>query len=550
MSQRKVLVTSALPYVNNVPHLGNLIGSTLSADVYARYCRLKNYQVLYVCGTDEYGTATETRALEDKISPQELCDKYHKLHRDIYEWFELSFDKFGRTTTELHTKLCQEIFSKLYRNGYIIEGNVEQYYCEKCSRFLADRYVIGTCPHCSRTAKGDQCESCTKLLSPDQLIGPSCKLCKSNPIKRTSDHLFLDLPKLQPSLEKWFTTVSSEWPVNVKQITQSWLNEGLKPRCITRDLQWGVPVPTEVLDEKIRHKYQGKVFYVWFDAPIGYLSITEDVANWWQNKDVKLVQFLGKDNIPFHSLLFPAYLLGTHVDYKLVDYLATTEYLNYEDAKFSKSEKTGIFGDNVMETGIPVEIWRYYLLSVRPETSDTVFQWKDLQAKTNNELSDNLGNFVNRVLKFLVDGTVPICGSLSDSDKQLIVDVDQLVTKYILALESVSLRDGLRIVMNISKLGNDFMQKQQPWKQSKERQDAIMYLLTNLTGLLATLLQPYMPSVSRKIFNQLNIAPVTHLNDKWTFIIPALHKISKPEPLFSKISDEQINQFKTLYGKK
>ncbi|KAJ1941196.1 methionine--tRNA ligase mes1, partial [Linderina pennispora] len=396
--QKNVLITSALPYVNNVPHLGNVIGSTLSADVFARYSRVRGNNTLYICGTDEYGTATETKALEEGVSCQELCDKYHALHAEVYKWFDLSFNHFGRTSTPKQTEIVQDIFLKAHNNGYIIENEMTQLYCEKCERFLADRYVEGVCPYCSyEDARGDQCDKCGKLINAVDLIEPRCKLDSNRPVVRDSKHLFLDLEKLQPQCEE-FVRKSSEagqWSQNGVTITNTWLKEGLKPRCITRDLKWGVPVPLEGFDSK--------VFYVWFDACVGYPSITanytDDWEKWWKNPDnVKLYQFMGKDNVPFHTVVFPSSEIASGDNWTFLHHISTCEYLNYETGKFSKSRGVGVFGNNAQETGVPADVWRYFLLANRPETADTIFTWTDFVARNNNELLANIGNFVNRVI--------------------------------------------------------------------------------------------------------------------------------------------------------
>jgi len=401
--RRNILITSALPYVNNVPHLGNIIGCVLSADVFARYCRIRGYNIIYICGTDEYGTATETKAMEENCSPKEICDKYHAIHRDVYKWFDISFDHFGRTSSPQQTEICQAIFNKLWENEWLSENTMQQLYCESCQKFLADRLVDGTCPTpgCNyESARGDQCEKCGKLLNPTELIDPKCKVCRNTPDIRGTNHLFLELPLLREQLEKYISemSVARNWSQNAIQATNAWLKEGLRPRCITRDLKWGVPVPHE--------KYKEKVFYVWFDAPIGYISITAcytpEWEKWWKNpENVELYQFMGKDNVPFHTVMFPSTLLGTGENWTLMKTISVTEYLNYENGKFSKTKGVGVFGNDAKDTKIPPEVWRYYLLTNRPEVSDTLFTWGDLQAKLNSELLSNLGNFINRVLSFI-----------------------------------------------------------------------------------------------------------------------------------------------------
>ena len=400
-NKRNILITSALPYVNNVPHLGNVIGCVLSADVFARYCRLRGYNSIYIAGTDEYGAATEMKALEEKCTPQEICDKYYKLHKHIYDWFDIDCDNFGRTTTPEQTQIAQDIFLKLQANKFLFNDTLEQYFCESCKTFLADRFIRGKCPLCSfLDAKGDQCDGCGKLLNPTELVDPKCQICNKHPVLKKAKHVFIDLPLLQENLEKWVAKASEAgfWNNNSKTTTQSWIKTGLKARCITRDLKWGTPVPLE--------EFKDKVFYVWFDAPIGYLSITatytKNWEKWWKNPEqVKLYQFMGKDNIPFHTVIFPCTLIGTKENWTMLHHISTTEYLNYEDGKFSKSRKVGVFGDNAIETGIPSEIWRFYLLINRPEKADTLFTWKDFGVKINNELLMNIGNLSQRSCKLL-----------------------------------------------------------------------------------------------------------------------------------------------------
>jgi methionyl-tRNA synthetase len=511
--KRNVLITSALPYVNNVPHLGNIIGCVLSGDVFARYCRLRGYNVVYICGTDEYGTATETKAIEENSTPQQICDKYHAIHKEVYDWFNISFDEFGRTSTPQQTKICQEIFTKLIENNWLSDNTMQQLFCENCNRFLADRLVEGTCPllDCNYdSARGDQCEKCGKLLNPTELRDPKCKVCNKTPHVRDTEHLFLELPLLKEKLEEYINVMSVAgcWSQNAIQATYAWLKEGLKSRCITRDLKWGVPVPLE--------KFKDKVFYVWFDAPIGYVSITScytsDWELWWKNpENVELYQFMGKDNVPFHTVMFPSTLIGTGENWTLMKNISVTEYLNYETGKFSKSKGVGVFGNDAKDTNIPSEVWRYYLLTNRPEVSDTMFTWVDLQAKLNTELLNNLGNFINRVLSFIAKPQGTGYGSIiSDSPgaeshsltQTLSEKISKLVDQYIEAMEKVKLKQALKIGMSISSEGNAYLQESQFWKLYKNDKDScniVMRTSVGLVYLLSCLLQPFMPSFSLKV---------------------------------------------------
>ncbi|XP_048054649.1 methionine--tRNA ligase, cytoplasmic isoform X1 [Megalobrama amblycephala] len=559
--KRNVLLTSALPYVNNVPHLGNIIGCVLSADVFARYGRLRGWNLLYVCGTDEYGTATENKAREEGLTPQEICDKYHTVHAAIYQWFQIDFDFFGRTTTERQTEIAQDIFWRLHERGFLLEDTVEQLRCESCQRFLADRFVEGVCPHCHYPeARGDQCDKCGRLINAVELRNPQCKVCKETPVIRSSKHLFLNLPKLEDELEQWLekSIGSGDWTLNARHITRSWLRDGLKPRCITRDLRWGTPVPHQ--------DYKEKVFYVWFDAPIGYLSITANYTDqwekWWKNpQQVELYNFMAKDNVPFHSVVFPCSLLGAQDNYTLVNNLIATEYLNYEDTKFSKSRGVGVFGDMAKDTGIPSDVWRFYLLYLRPEAQDSAFSWADMALKNNSELLNNLGNFINRAGMFVskfFDGCVPEM-ILNEDDKRLIAQVCWELKQYIQLLDKVRIRDALKCILNISRHGNQYIQVNEPWKKIKggdgdrQRAGTVTGVSVNVACLLSAVLEPYMPTVSHTIRAQLQAPPTcasAMLQGAGTFIctLPAGHRIGTVSPLFQKLENEQIEALRKKFG--
>ena len=551
MGERNILITSALPYVNNVPHLGNIVGCVLSADVYARFARLRGYNVLYICGTDEYGTSTETKAVEEGITPRQICDKYNKLHEEIYKWFNISFDKFGRTTTEEQTEIAQDIFWSLHKEGYTMQDSVDQLYCTHCLRFLADRFVEGECPLCGyEDARGDQCDACGKLINASELILPRCKICARCPEVRTSNHLFLDLPKLEGRLTNWLEESSEKWSNNARIIAKSWVKGGLQPRCITRDLKWGTPVPLE--------GFQDKVFYVWFDAPIGYISITaqytEHWEKWWKNPDnVEYWQFMAKDNVPFHSVVFPCTMLGTNQNWTMVNRLMSTEYLNYEDAKFSKSRGIGVFGNDAQETGIPADVWRFYLMYMRPESQDSAFKWEDLMMKNNSELLANLGNFINRATKFTKDNfnsTIPEM-NLNNDDWEMVARVNQELSNYISLLEDAREREAITSVFSISRLGNQLMQHNTPWKLVKgspmelSRAGTVVGLSVNLACLLSVLVQPYLPTLSAKLQDQLK-APTTVnvIPEQFHMMLPPGHKIGEPSPLVEEIKAATIAQLK------
>lgn len=560
--KNNILITSALPYVNNVPHLGNVIGSVLSADVFARYCKARGYPTLYVCGTDEYGTATETKAIEEGVTPEQLCDKYNKLHKEVYDWFEIEFDHFGRTPTQQQTDIAQDIFNKLNDNGYLEERETTQPYCEKHKGFLADRFVEGECPLCAYPdARGDQCDKCGHLLDPLDLKNPKCKLDGATPEARKTKHVFILLDKLQEAVGQWSEKSSTEggWSENGINITKSWIREGLKPRGITRDLKWGTAVPLP--------GYEDKVLYVWFDACIGYVSITatytEHWEKWWRNPEqVKLYQFMGKDNVPFHTVVFPCSQLGTKDKWTMLNHLSTTEYLNYERGKFSKSRGVGVFGNSAKDTGIAADVWRYFLLLRRPETSDTEFEWDGFIAANNNELVANFGNFVNRILKYVnsanYDSVVPAPPKLSeDSDlykalEQHKADVNAKLKEYRDAFEGVHLKQALITARELSSLGNRLLQENKLdnnlFANERERCDAVVYLAVNHVHLLASAIAPYLPATTRAILAQLQTELLIIPNEWQANSIHGGHRIGKAAHLFKTIKPEKEKEWRELFG--
>ncbi len=543
---KKRLITSALPYVNNIPHLGNLT-QVLSADVFARFCRSRGYETLYICGTDEYGTASETRALQEGVTPRELCDRYHKIHSEIYKWFNISFDYFGRTSTPKQTEIVQHIFNAVDKNGYITEKETEQLYCPNCKRFLADRYVTGTCPKCGfEGARGDQCDSCGSLLDPTELINPKCSVCGHTPEIRKTKNLYINLPKALPMLEKWIDKTSKEgfWAKNAIQITSSWIRDGLQERCITRDLKWGIPVPKE--------GYEDKVFYVWFDAPIGYISITANYTDnweyWWRdNENTELFQFIGKDNIPFHTVIFPSSLLATGEKWTMLYHMSSTEYLNYEGGKFSKSRGIGVFGNDVEETGIPADVWRFYMFYNRPEKQDFTFTWKDLQEKVNKELIGNLSNLVNRTLTF-VKRFYPEGLREGELKEDLVAIIKEKESEITSLLERAEERDALRAIFALSDIGNKAFQDGEPWKMRTQEPEEAKKLLRTLLYLirdLSVMVTPYMPKTGEKILAMLSSDGL-----KWDSVgsFKGEIKIADIELLFSKLEDKTIDELRERYS--
>ena len=507
------LITSALPYVNNVPHLGNLIGSTLSADFYARYCRLRKRRVLFICGSDYYGTASEVKAREAGVTPAALCEKYHQLHKDIYEWFGISFDVYGKTATPTHTKIVENISHNLDKHGYLSSQTVQQLYCEICNTSLADRYVKGECPHCGKEAKGDQCDAsdCGKILHAINLINPVCAVCRSIPTLQNSKHIFLNLEKCQPQLEEWVNKQEC-WSVNAASVTKSWLTKGLESRCITRDLKWGTPVPP-LLDEDWR-----KVFYVWYDAPIGYISITacerKDWREWWQNPDnTKLYQFMAKDNIPFHTVMFPAMLQATGQAWTLVTNICATEYLNYKGQKFSKSNGIGIFCDTIQNTGIPADYYRYYLATIRPERSDSNFDQPGFRMAI-NELSDKFGNLVHRVLslikKYRNGYPAPLTISSSGRDREFQYTVNKLYNEYHKAFDNVKIISAVQLALQVAQETNKYLYECEPWKLKDPLQrDMICTVVLDAVYQCSVMLAPITPTIHNTFCEYLGITDGT-----------------------------------------
>jgi methionyl-tRNA synthetase len=549
---KKKLITSALPYVNNSPHLGNLIGCVLSADVYARFCRLRGYETLYVCGTDEYGTATEKKARENGVSPKEICDRYFLIHKEIYDFFQISFDIFGRTSDPVHTEVVQTIFRDM-DPSLLCEKTSEQLYCGMCATFLADRFIVGTCPACkSSSARGDQCDQCGKLLSGLEVVNPSCATCSSPPEIRETQHLYIRLESLQESLVEWQTKsiATGGWTENAGSFTASWMQGELHDRPITRDLQWGVPVPYK--------GFEKKVFYVWFDAPIGYISITKKALpngweKWWKNPEhTELYQFMAKDNILFHSVLFPATQLATKDNWTKLHHLNSTEYLNYEDKKFSKSSNRGVFGEDVMELGISVDLWRYYLLSIRPEKQDASFYWDDFRQRINGEFIDTVANLVNRVLSFLdkhFEGRVLDISS-SDLVKGFLSEVREREEKITALLEKVALKEALQNIVALGARANQFFQEHEPWKKIKEDRVAAYEVVSTLVYTirdLAILLAPYMPGATKKILAFFEQEEVKW-EDLGRFAGLENIRVQKPEILYPKIEPEMISQLQVRFG--
>ncbi len=549
----KKLITSALPYVNNAPHLGNIIGCVLSADVYARFCRAMGYDTLYICATDEYGTATENRARAEGMSPKEICDKYHEIHKKVYQHFNISFDYFGRTSHPEHTEITQGIFKDLEAKEMIEEQETEQTYCEHDRMFLADRYVEGTCPSCGfDDARGDQCDNCGKLLQPTEIINPKCKICGNTPVRKLTKHLYIRLPELEEKLKSFHadSIKRGKWSNNAITLTNGWIENGLIARPITRDLKWGIPVP--------KAGYENKVFYVWFDAPIGYISTTKRLLpdswqDWWCTPEqTELYQFMAKDNIPFHTVVFPACLMGTGKTWTLLHHINATEYLNYENDKFSKSRSIGVFGTDVAESDIPIDLWRFYLLFNRPEKSDSNFSWNTFLEDINSNFIDNIGNLINRVLVFFqkhFEGRIEKT-EFNEEQRTFLETIKNMETEVVEALESVRLKDGLKSILAIGKYGNKFFQDQEPWSvvktdplKARASLTALIYLVRDLGVMLA----PYMPDSSRKILNMTGEQDGEYNRlGQWDDLEG--RELGKPEILFNKLQKKRVDQYRDLFS--
>ena len=559
---QKFLVTSALPYVNGVKHMGNIIGSLLPADIYARWRRMQGHDVLAVCGTDEHGTTCELAALADELPVAEYAAKYYEIQKTIYERLGLSFDLFGRTSSPQNHEMTQHLFLRLWERGFITERAIKQLYCTDCARFLPDRYVVGTCPACGNArARGDQCEECTKLLDPTDLIDARCAVCEGSNLEvKESNHLFLDLPKATPLVEQWIAT-KDHWPRGTLSIAQKWLDEGLRERCITRDLEWGVPVPLD--------GYRDKVFYVWFDAPIGYIGISMEWAaargepdawqRYWKDPETRLVQFMAKDNVPFHTVTWPAVMMAADDGFILADYIKGFQWLNYEGGKFSTSQGRGVFSDVALEL-FPPDYWRYALCVLAPEKGDSDFTWASFQAAVNSDLANVLGNFVHRSLTFLNkhwDGVVPEADAASAAEPEATVR-EALATamrEVDAAMEECSFQKAVRSMRAAWAAANVYFAQKKAWEQVKVDKAAAALTLNTCVHLcrsFAILGAPFIPFAVRQLYANLALdgspetAPWASIED-WTAMVG--HTVSPtPTPLFKKIEDKQVADLQARFA--
>ena len=567
----RILITSALPYINGVKHLGNLVGSMLPADVYARFCRSKGLETLFICATDEHGTPAELAALEAGQDIAQYCREQHAIQKEIGERFGLSWDYFGRSSSLENRELTQHFARVLWRRGHLEVRKTKQVYSHAEKRFLPDRYVIGTCPYCGYDrARGDQCENCTRVLDPTDLIDPRSAVSGSREIEiRESAHLFLKQSAFIEQLRAWIDSHESDWPVLVLSIAKKWLAEGLKDRGITRDLAWGVPVPDDIGEGQLK----GKVFYVWFDAPIEYIGASKEWADaqgkpdaewqrWWRPEradDVAYFEFMAKDNVPFHTVGFPVTIMGSGENWKLVDRIKGFNWLTYYGGKFSTSQKRGVFMDTALEL-LPADVWRWYLMANAPESADTSFTWEHFAAVANKDLADVLGNFVNRVTKFCAarfDGRVPGEGAYGDEERALIADCEKRVARYGELLEQIEFRKAFAELRAIWVAGNEYLTRAAPWTHIKSDRDKAavgVRMGLNLVHLFAHLAWPVMPAAAHAMHRAIQPAPqiipwpegsMAELLDQ----LEAGQPIAPPEGvLFTKISDEQVAEWKARFG--
>jgi methionyl-tRNA synthetase len=540
---KRTTVTAALPYANGPVHIGHLAGCYLPADIYARYLRSKGKDVKFICGSDEHGAAISIRAKKEGISSQQVIDKYHKMMGDAFKDFGISFDIYARTSSPTHHQTASEFFTNLYEKNIFSEEITEQYYDEQAKQFLADRYIVGTCPNCNNeNAYGDQCENCGSTLNATDLINPHSTLSGAVPVLKTTKNWFLPLDKMQGDIENYIDS-HKDWKANVYGQCKSWLNQGLQPRAMTRDLDWGVKVPLK--------EAEGKVLYVWFDAPIGYISATKELTpdweKYWKSKDTKLVHFIGKDNIVFHCIIFPAILMA-HGDYILPENVPANEFLNLEGEKISTSRNWAVWlHEYLQDFAGKQDILRYVLCANAPETKDNDFTWKDFQARNNNELVAVFGNFINRVMVLSHKYFNGKAGEIKDCtpyDLTVLAEMQSYPAKIAKSIEQYRFREALVELMNLARLGNKYLADTEPWKISKEESQRIATILAislQIAANLAILSEPFLPFTSKSLFEQLNLTSSNWNTAGASNLIPAGHQLGAATLLFAKIDDEQMD---------
>ena len=547
---KRYLITAALPYANGPLHIGHIAGAYLPADIYVRYLKLKGKDVAFICGSDEHGVPITLRARKEGVSPQEIVDRYHKINKQAFKDLGIEFDIYHRTSDSLHHKTASDFFTKLYEQGEFVEKEDEQFYDEKEQQYLADRYIVGTCPKCNyENAYGDQCEQCGTSLSPKELINPQSALSGNNPVLKKTKHWYLPLDKYQEEwLEEWIDSHKNDWKSNVYGQCKSWLSQGLRPRAVTRDLEWGVPVPIEGAD--------GKVLYVWFDAPIGYISATKawaeeqgkDWETYWKDEETSLIHFIGKDNIVFHCLIFPS-MLKAHGEYILPDNVPANEFLNLEGRKLSTSRNWAVWvNEFVQDFPGKEDVLRYTICANFPEQKDNDFTWKDFQNKNNNELVAVLGNFVNRALvltKKFFDKKVPVRSQLTDYDKEILEKAAKIKEDLENRLENYKFREAVKIAMDMGRLGNKYLADTEPWslyEKDPDRVATIMNISLQISASLSIIIEPFMPFVAEKLRKFLNIEKLNWELAGTQDILKPGHEINKPKHLFQKIEDKEVEQ--------
>ncbi|RSS81764.1 methionine--tRNA ligase [Streptomyces sp. WAC05292] len=562
------LITSALPYINGIKHLGNMVGSMLPADVYARYLRQRGHDVLYICATDEHGTPAELAAKEAGLSVAEFCAQAHDAQKAVYDGFELSFDYFGRSSSQQNREITQHFARQLHANGFIEERAIRQVYSPVDGRFLPDRYVEGTCPHCGYDkARGDQCENCTRVLDPTDLIEPRSAISGSTDLEvRETKHLFLLQSALQHEVEQWVAQHEEEWPQLASSIARKWLTEGLHDRAITRDLDWGVPVPADTWPDLAA---EGKVFYVWFDAPVEYIGATKEWADidpaardwkswWYEAADVRYTQFMAKDNVPFHTVMFPATELGVREPWKMVDYVKAFNWLTYYGGKFSTSQKRGVFTDQALEI-LPADYWRYFLIANAPESDDSSFTWEHFTATVNKDLADTLGNFVNRVLSFSrkrFGDEVPAGKDAGEAESRLGAQIAELLAEYETHMDALQFRKAAAALRALWSAGNSYLEEKAPWLEIKtDPEGAALTLRTamNLIHLYSVVSEPFIPASARAMRSAFRLADdnaawITQEHAKALDAVPAGTPFTVPPVLFAKITEEDLEAYRERFG--
>ncbi|MFI1952562.1 methionine--tRNA ligase [Streptomyces xinghaiensis] len=567
------LITSALPYINGIKHLGNMVGSMLPADVYARYLRQRGHEVLYICATDEHGTPAELAAKEAGLPVDEFCAGQHDAQKAVYDGFGLEFDYFGRSSSEQNIEITQHFARRLKENGFIEERAIRQVFSLADDRFLPDRYIVGTCPHCGYDkARGDQCENCTRVLDPTDLIEPRSAISGSADLEiRETKHLFLLQSKLAGEVEAWIDACGDAWPTLASSIARKWLTEGLHDRSITRDLDWGVPVPADTWPELAA---EGKVFYVWFDAPIEYIGATKEWADragegevrdwksWWYEPagadNVRYTEFMAKDNVPFHTVMFPATQLGTREPWKKVDYVKAFNWLTYYGGKFSTSQRRGVFTDAALEL-LPADYWRYFLMANAPESDDTSFSWELFSSVVNKDLADTLGNFVNRVLSFSrkrFGDTVPAGAEAGEAERKLGGEIAGLLAEYERHMEDLQFRKAAQALRALWSAGNSYLEEKAPWLEIKTDQDAAALTLRtamNLIHLYAVVSEPFIPASAKAMRAAFALADdtaawVTAEEAAALAAVPAGTAFTVPPVLFAKITEDDLAAYRERFG--